>query len=616
MTTTQAALLEALTEILDLCAIGDVGESTEALGWGVAIQRARAALLAAEAAQPEPVAWKEALQSLLDAWHAGQLTVRPEAAGYWEAAVEFGESLLGRLDQLRAASTQPAPIAAQAVRGEVPGHGLPDWPADLQTFGERVAYQRGIGDARRIAAQAGTYSDSTPHLSVGDSSFESWFAAYDPWGKGDKQRARDAYAAGMGDPLVVAAQAGPAQAPLTDEQIDALRGLDTASRVRFYEHDFYVLSNFSAFNLERDGLTFPTSEHAYHYEKFATDEMGPRSDVGYEVMTAPSAHEAFKIAERNKHLRRPDWDAVKVGIMLDILRAKAEQHEYVRRKLLDTGDRELVEDSWRDDFWGWGPNRDGKNMLGRLWMQVRAELRADAHNGAQAPASTRPADASISGQRVDMVPSDDDESGFPCPNCQGSGAIAVMSDNGPDAHEVEEYCPHCDGRGSLDAAYEGAVKLLKAQRAETLKLSGKLWGLKHSREAREAFLLEVGEDLARWHDPIGYWKDYAARKAPAAAPQAPAEQPLMLNGLSEAETAQTASVAGLTVAPAEPAAQAVRWQGGLTNGELRAAFQSKLQPSTKFTDDDLTAFALGIEWAEARATPAAREAGTPKGDTP
>jgi pimeloyl-ACP methyl ester carboxylesterase len=43
----------------------------------------------------------------------------------------------------------------------------------------------------------------------------------------------------------------------------------------------------------------------------------------------------------------------------------------------------LVENSWRDDFWGWGPNRDGQNMLGRLWMEVRAALRdeeADARN--------------------------------------------------------------------------------------------------------------------------------------------------------------------------------------------------------------------------------------------
>jgi predicted NAD-dependent protein-ADP-ribosyltransferase YbiA (DUF1768 family) len=34
----------------------------------------------------------------------------------------------------------------------------------------------------------------------------------------------------------------------------------------------------------------------------------------------------------------------------------------------------LIEDSWRDDFWGWGENKDGKNMLGKLWMEVREEV--------------------------------------------------------------------------------------------------------------------------------------------------------------------------------------------------------------------------------------------------
>lgn len=157
---------------------------------------------------------------------------------------------------------------------------------------------------------------------------------------------------------------------LTDEQIDVLRGLDTASRVRFYEHDFYVLSNFSAFRLRWRGRVWDTSEAAYHSEKFPNDP-----DKWDALRDAPSAHEAYKMAERWRADRRPDWDEVKVGIMLDILRAKAQQHEYVRRKLLSTGNRELVEDSWRDDFWGWGPNRDGKNMLGKLWMQVRSELR-------------------------------------------------------------------------------------------------------------------------------------------------------------------------------------------------------------------------------------------------
>lgn len=161
------------------------------------------------------------------------------------------------------------------------------------------------------------------------------------------------------------------------------RGLDTDTRVRFYEHDFYVLSNFSAFRLLWRGRDFDTSEAAYHWERFAIGQEGNRSpafgsmaaDIADKVRFASSAHEAFKIAQEHKSLQRPDWDAVKVGIMRDILIAKANQHEYVRRKLLATGDRELVEDSWRDDFWGWGPNQDGQNQLGKLWMEVRAIIR-------------------------------------------------------------------------------------------------------------------------------------------------------------------------------------------------------------------------------------------------
>jgi len=32
-------------------------------------------------------------------------------------------------------------------------------------------------------------------------------------------------------------------------------------------------------------------------------------------------------------------------------------------------------DKWRDDFWGWGPDHDGANMLGTLWMEIRDEIR-------------------------------------------------------------------------------------------------------------------------------------------------------------------------------------------------------------------------------------------------
>jgi len=40
-----------------------------------------------------------------------------------------------------------------------------------------------------------------------------------------------------------------------------------------------------------------------------------------------------------------------------------------------------------------------------------------------------------------------------CPRCDGSGEITVMSDNSPDAHDVDVCCDHCQGSGAaVDAA--------------------------------------------------------------------------------------------------------------------------------------------------------------------
>lgn len=148
--------------------------------------------------------------------------------------------------------------------------------------------------------------------------------------------------------------------------------LDTDTQVFFYEQDFYVLSNFSAFTLQWKGLRFDTSEAAYHWEKFI--HLPVLQDA---IHVAPSAHEAFRISREAKEYCRPNWESEKVNTMRLILIEKTKQHEYVLRKLLDTGGRELVEDSWRDDFWGWGPNRNGKNMLGKLWMEIRDQLRQE-----------------------------------------------------------------------------------------------------------------------------------------------------------------------------------------------------------------------------------------------
>lgn len=177
---------------------------------------------------------------------------------------------------------------------------------------------------------------------------------------------------------IVSAMRRVAQSPAVGDGADGCYGLDTLQRVRFYERDFYPLSNFSAFHVTWRGIDFDTSEAAYHWEKFNPPvyQCSDGGAVRSAILLARSAHDTFKIAEQYRSRRRPDWDEVKVGIMREIIRAKADQHEYVKRKLLATEDRELIEDSWRDDFWGWGPNRDGQNMLGKLWMELRAEFRA------------------------------------------------------------------------------------------------------------------------------------------------------------------------------------------------------------------------------------------------
>jgi ribA/ribD-fused uncharacterized protein len=142
----------------------------------------------------------------------------------------------------------------------------------------------------------------------------------------------------------------------------------------FYENEFYPFSNFSAFMINWKGKDWMTSEHAYQSEKFTDPEMQE------EIRACRSAHTAFKLAQGLSKIspekKRSDWDEVKVGIMKEILLTKYAQHEYVRKKLKDSGTRELIEDSWRDDFWGWGEKKDGRNQLGKLWMEIREEVLA------------------------------------------------------------------------------------------------------------------------------------------------------------------------------------------------------------------------------------------------
>ncbi|MFZ2048882.1 MAG: NADAR family protein [Minisyncoccia bacterium] len=140
------------------------------------------------------------------------------------------------------------------------------------------------------------------------------------------------------------------------------------ARIHFYEDEHYYLSNFSAFALVIGGEIWMTVEHAYQGMKFPNHPK-----IRAEIEDALSAHEAKKIARVNKEFVRPDWNEVKLGIMEALIRAKIDQHPYVLKKLLQTGTAVLIENSAKDAFWGRGPDWQGYNHLGRIWMKLRAE---------------------------------------------------------------------------------------------------------------------------------------------------------------------------------------------------------------------------------------------------
>jgi N-glycosidase YbiA len=149
--------------------------------------------------------------------------------------------------------------------------------------------------------------------------------------------------------------------------------LDTSGTiVGLYEREFYPFSNFSSYMVEWRGHLWPTSEHAYQAAHFFDTAPEP-VDV---IKLSRSAHDAYKIAKSNAGRAPANWHDIKADIMYDICKAKLLQHPYVMDRLKSSGNLLIVEDSPKDSFWGWGPDRKGRNELGKVWMRLRAEMQS------------------------------------------------------------------------------------------------------------------------------------------------------------------------------------------------------------------------------------------------
>ncbi len=140
------------------------------------------------------------------------------------------------------------------------------------------------------------------------------------------------------------------------------------SEISFYlrNEKYGFLSNFHRVQQLVEAKFYRTNEHFYQSKK----ALDPSVELW--ISNAPTpflAMMAGRSLRPGKELRA-DWEPVKVEIMLKGLRAKFGQNNILRANLLSTGDNALHEDS-NHKFWG----KAGQDMLGRLLMQVRDELR-------------------------------------------------------------------------------------------------------------------------------------------------------------------------------------------------------------------------------------------------
>jgi len=158
----------------------------------------------------------------------------------------------------------------------------------------------------------------------------------------------------------------------------------TLHRLEGFFGSYRWLSNFHEVPIQAAGSSriYGSTEAAYQAAKCADPTQR-------DLFTTASPRDA-KLLGRAVALR-PDWDAAKVRVMLAANRIKYTDPA-LRKLLLATGDAKLVEGNWwHDNYWGscgplFGCRRckgTGRNMLGRVLMQIRQEVREVGGEGAR-----------------------------------------------------------------------------------------------------------------------------------------------------------------------------------------------------------------------------------------
>lgn len=138
------------------------------------------------------------------------------------------------------------------------------------------------------------------------------------------------------------------------------------NRIDSFRGAYRFLSNFFPAEVSYEGAIYPSVENAFQAAKC----MSASERVVFAVCNPA---EAKRFGRRVR--LRPDWEQVKLDIMRRLVTDKFARSSELRRRLLATGDAELVEgNAWNDTFWG-VCRGNGQNHLGRILMEVRDGLR-------------------------------------------------------------------------------------------------------------------------------------------------------------------------------------------------------------------------------------------------
>lgn len=143
-----------------------------------------------------------------------------------------------------------------------------------------------------------------------------------------------------------------------------------------FKNQYAFLSNFHQVSITFEGIMYGSVEHAYQSSK--------SFDNKYRKMIALIPGNKPGIAKiRGQNVKiRPDWEKTKVGIMKKLLYKKF-MYPHLSNLLLQTQNEDLEEGNYHhDNFWGncrckKCKDIPGQNMLGKLLMDVRKELRED-----------------------------------------------------------------------------------------------------------------------------------------------------------------------------------------------------------------------------------------------